>query len=400
MNSLFKSVKNAPHDPILGLNDQYNNDIRKGKINLGVGIYYNELGEIPLLQSIHQAELAYVKCAKPRGYLPINGLKNYNYNTQLLLFGPNSHLIEEGRVITVQTLGGTGALKIGGDFLRQLLPQSKIMISNPSWDNHRAIFEFIGFFVDTYTYYDFSTNELDFHGLTTDIKNSPKQTIVVFHACCHNPTGMDPNSEQWKEIASIVKTRNLIPFIDIAYQGFGEGLEQDSYPIRIFAKMGISVFISSSFSKSFSLYGERVGALTIITNNKNETENVLSQIKKIIRVNYSNPPTHGASIISHILSEPKLFSLWKKELTNMRERIYSVRKTLVQKLEKVNILKDFSFILKQRGMFSFSGLDPIQVSRLRKEYGIYIVSNGRICMAALNEKNIDDFISGFINVFK
>ncbi|AFZ83560.1 aromatic-amino-acid transaminase [Candidatus Kinetoplastibacterium blastocrithidii TCC012E] len=389
MKDIFKSVKLAPSDPILGLNEKFNSDNRLNKVNLGVGVYYDKDGRIPLMEAVCKSEAFLASKKLPRGYLPIDGISNYNKNAMKLLFGENSNKIEEGRALTVQTLGGTGALKIGADFLYQLLPNSKVLISNPSWENHRAIFEKSGFLVDTYPYYDPANNNIAFDRMLESLNTTASGTIVVLHACCHNPTGIDPTVKQWREIVETIKERNLIPFLDIAYQGFGDGLSEDAYVVRMFSDMDIPSFISSSFSKSFALYGERVGALTITTNNRDETNRALSQIKRLIRSNYSNPPTHGASIVNHVLSSDDLFEIWENELSDMRNRIKLMRKNLINKIGKHSSKKDFSFVLDQRGMFSYSGLTSHQVDILREQYGIYAVSSGRICVAALNDNNID-----------
>lgn len=389
MKSLFESVEQAPRDPIFGLNEQYNADDRDTKVNLGVGIYYDDAGRLPLLQAVHKAELALVQAGAARGYLPIEGIPGYNSGAQTLLFGKDSKLAASGRVLTAQALGGTGALKLGADFLKRLLPESHVVISDPSWENHRALFERAGFQVDNYPYYDASTNGLKFDAMIDYLKSLPAQTIVVLHACCHNPTGMDPDAEQWRQIAQTIQESNLVPFFDIAYQGFGDGLEQDAAAIRLFAEMDMTMLISSSFSKSFSLYGERVGALTLVSSSAEESTRVLSQLKRVIRTNYSTPPTHGAKIVAEVLGNPELFALWQDELAGMRERIRDMRAQLTQKIHDQDVKKDFSFVLNQRGMFSYSGLTVDQVNRLRDEYGIYAVSTGRICVAALNSSNID-----------
>ncbi len=400
MSTLFASVELAPRDPILGLNEQYNADTRTDKVNLGVGVYYDDEGRIPLLGAVRKAEQARLDAATARGYLPIEGIAAYNKGAQTLLLGADSTLAAEGRVLTTQALGGTGALKIGADFLKQLLPQSKVMISDPSWENHRALFERAGFTVETYPYYDASTRGLNFDAMLAALQAAPEQTVVVLHACCHNPTGVDPTFEQWKQIAEVVKARNLVPFLDIAYQGFGEDLEQDAAVVRLFASMDMTMFISSSFSKSFSLYGERVGALTVVAGSKEEAGRVLSQLKRVIRTNYSNPPTHGGSVVAAVLNTPELMAEWKQELAAMRDRIRLMRQQLVEKVKAEGVAQDFSFVLRQRGMFSYSGLTVEQVDRLREEHGVYAVSSGRICVAALNSGNIDKVAAAIAAVLK
>ncbi len=389
MKSLFESVELAPRDPILGLVEQYNADTRAQKVNLGVGVYYDDEGRLPLLECVKQAEMARIQAHAARGYLPIEGIPGYNKGAQTLLLGKDSPLLASGRVLTAQSLGGTGALKIGADFLRQLLPNSKVAISDPSWENHRALFERAGFVVETYPYYDAATRGLNFEGMLAGLQALPEQTIVVLHACCHNPTGVDPTFQQWEQIAEVVKNRNLVPFLDIAYQGFGDGLEEDAAVVRLFAQLDLTMLISSSFSKSFSLYGERVGALTLITSSTEESGRVLSQLKRVIRTNYSNPPTHGGTVVSTVLNTPELYTLWTTELATMRERIRTMRVQMVEKLKAHGVTQNFDFMLAQRGMFSYSGLIKDQVDRLREEHGVYAVSSGRICVAALNNGNID-----------
>ncbi|MCC2596767.1 aspartate/tyrosine/aromatic aminotransferase [Pusillimonas sp. MFBS29] len=389
MKSLFESVELAPRDPILGLVEQYNADTRAQKVNLGVGVYYDDEGRLPLLECVKQAEMARIQAHAARGYLPIEGIPGYNKGAQTLLLGKDSPLLASGRVLTAQSLGGTGALKIGADFLRQLLPNSKVAISDPSWENHRALFERAGFVVETYPYYDAATRGLNFEGMLAGLQALPEQTIVVLHACCHNPTGVDPTFQQWEQIAEVVKNRNLVPFLDIAYQGFGDGLEEDAAVVRLFAQLDLTMLISSSFSKSFSLYGERVGALTLITSSTEESGRVLSQLKRVIRTNYSNPPTHGGTVVSTVLNTPELYTLWTTELATMRERIRTMRVQMVEKLKAHGVTQNFDFMLAQRGMFSYSGLTKDQVDRLREEHGVYAVSSGRICVAALNNGNID-----------
>ncbi|RYH30020.1 MAG: aspartate/tyrosine/aromatic aminotransferase, partial [Alcaligenaceae bacterium] len=333
-------------------------------------------------------------------YLPIDGINGYNQGAQALLLGKDSALAAENRVLTVQALGGTGALKIGADLLKQILPETHVLISDPSWENHRALFERAGFTVDNYPYYDAATHGLNFDGMLAALKAAPEQTIVVLHACCHNPTGVDPTLDQWKQIVEVVAARNLVPFLDIAYQGFGDGLQEDAAVVRLFAEQGLTFFVSSSFSKSFSLYGERVGALTIVVGSKDEGTKVLSQLKRVIRTNYSNPPTHGGTLVANVLNDPELFSLWETELAGMRDRIRVMRQQLVQKIREAGATQDFSFVLTQRGMFSYSGLTAAQVDKLREDHAIYALSTGRICVAALNSKNIDVVAKGIAQVLK
>ncbi len=400
MSSLFASVELAPRDPILGLNEQFKADPRTTKVNLGIGVYADDSGRIPLLQAVRQAETRLYERAEPRNYLPIDGIPGYNDGARTLLLGAGSPLIAEHRSLTVQTLGGTGALKVGADFLKRVLPNARVAISNPSWANHQALFSAAGFPVVPYDYYDTATHGLNFQGMLASLRALPAGSIVVLHACCHNPTGVDPTTEQWQEIARTLQAGQLVPFMDIAYQGFGAGIEEDAAAVRLFADLGMTMFISSSFSKSFSLYGERVGALTLVTAGDEESTRVLSQLKRVIRTNYSNPPTHGGAIVATVLNTPELYALWAQELTAMRERIRTMREQLVEKIHAQGVSQDFSFVRSQRGMFSYSGLTPAQVERLRDEFGIYAVGSGRICVAALNSGNIDYVAQAVANVLK
>ena len=387
--NLFASVQLAPKDPIFGLTEAYTADQRPGKVNLGVGVYYTDDGKVPLLKAVLAAEQEVVAKQSPRAYIPIEGPNPYNSAVQNLLFGADSPLIKEGRVVTAECLGGTGALRVGGDFVKRLDTGAPAAISAPSWENHRGIFESAGYQVLEYTYFDPKTRGVDFDGMVKSLESFPAKTLVILHACCHNPTGADLTAEQWKKIISICQTRQLIPFLDIAYQGFASGIEQDGVAVRMFADSGMSFFVSSSFSKSFSLYGERVGAISIVTQSKEESTRVLSQLKRVIRTNYSNPPTHGAAIVATVLNSPTLRQMWEDELAEMRERIKAMRHGLNQKLAASGVQQDFSFIEAQRGMFSYSGLTADQVAKLQEQDGIYALSTGRICVAALNTKNLD-----------
>ena len=387
--SLFAHVELAPRDPILGLNEAFAADPRADKVNLGVGVYYDENGKIPLLEAVAQAEAERLAARPPRGYLPIDGVPAYNQGVQALLFGADAALVREGRAVTVQALGGTGALKIGADFLKRLKPDAKVLISNPSWENHRALFEAAGFTVETYPYFDPATRGVAFDAMRDFLATQQAGTIVLLHACCHNPTGADLSAAQWREIVAVCDKQGLVPFLDMAYQGFADGLQEDAVAVRLFAESGQSVFIASSFSKSMSLYGERVGALTMVTSSRDESARVLSQVKRVIRTNYSNPPTHGGAIVGAVLSTPALRTQWENELAGMRQRIRQMREELVRKLADAGAKSDFSFITRQRGMFSYTGLSAAQVERLRNDFGIYAVSTGRICLAAINGKNID-----------
>ena len=398
--TLFASVEMAPRDPILGLTEAFIADTRPSKVNLGVGVYYDDNGKVPLLAAVRAAEEARMKAAPPRGYQPIEGPTTYNQAVQALLFGAESPVVNDARAVTVKSLGGTGALKVGADFLRRLLPAAKIYISDPSWENHRALFEAAGFAVETYPYYDPVTRGVNFAAMKATLAKLSARSIVVLHACCHNPTGADLTESQWREVVDIVGARGLVAFVDIAYQGFAEGIERDAIALKFFADAGLSFLVASSFSKSFSLYGERVGALTAVTESKDEAERVLSQIKRIVRTNYSNPPTHGGAVVAAVLADAALRKLWEEELAGMRDRIRSMRSSLVEKLKARGVKDDFSFLLHQRGMFSYTGLTATQVEHLRSDFGIYAVSTGRICVAALNSGNIDFVAAAIASVLK
>jgi aromatic-amino-acid transaminase len=396
--SLFSAVEMAPRDPILGLNEAFNADTRTNKVNLGVGVYFNEEGRIPLLRAVAAAEQARIEAHAPRGYLPIEGIAAYDQAVQKLLFGADSELLAAGRVVTAQAVGGTGALRTGADFLKRLLPGAVVAISDPSWENHRALFEAAGFPVHNYRYYDDANHGVNRTGMLEDLKNLPARSIVVLHACCHNPTGVDLSIEDWQAVLEVLREREHVPFLDIAYQGFGDGIEQDAAAVRLFAQSGLAFLVSSSFSKSFSLYGERVGALSIVSGSRDEASRVLSQVKRVIRTNYSNPPTHGATIVANVLNSPELRALWEQELGEMRERIRSMRMAMVAQLSGQTAKRDFSFVARQRGMFSYSGLTAAQVERLQTEFAIYAVSTGRICVAALNHNNLADVTQAIAQV--
>ena len=359
--SPLASVPMAPADPILGVTEAYVADQNPRKVNLGVGVYTDDQGKIPLLECVRHAESERLKSASPRGYLPIDGLAAYDRAVQGLVFNK-----ESDRIVTVQALGGTGGLKIGADFLRSIAKESGVWISEPSWENHRQLFEAAGFKVNSYPYYDAKTHGLDFAGMKQSLDALPAGSIVVLHACCHNPTGVDLEKENWSSVLDIVRSRGLIPFLDLAYQGFAEGLDADAYAARLFSEAMSPVFLSSSFSKSFSLYGERVGALSVVTGSAEEAARVLSNLKRIVRTNYSNPPTHGGQVVATVLGNPQLKSLWDREVGGMRERIKAMRKTLVDSIHKRVPGSDFKFVLAQRGMFSYSGLTRDQVRRLRE----------------------------------
>ncbi|MEY4724893.1 MAG: hypothetical protein RL043_1042 [Pseudomonadota bacterium] len=386
--SIFDAVTLAPRDPILGLTEAYVADTRPNKVNLGVGVYYDDNGKLPLLSCIKKAEEIRIASAPARGYQPIEGAAAYNQAVAGLLFGANSPLITEKRVITIETLGGTGALKVGADYLHRLLPEAKVAISDPSWENHRALFEMAGFDVLQYSYYDPSTRGVDFDGMVKSLSSMAPGTIVVLHACCHNPTGADLTPAQWDQIIALTAAKGLVPFLDMAYQGFGDGIDADAFALRQYVASGQTLFVSSSFSKSFSLYGERVGALSIVTQNADETTRVLSQVKRTVRTNYSNPPTHGGAVVAMVLATPDLRQMWEGELAQMRERIKAMRQGLADGLKAQGVSQDFGFVTGQRGMFSYTGLSQAQVDRLREEFAVYAIGTGRVCIAALNTHNL------------
>ena len=388
-SSILEKIEMAPKDPILGVTEAYVADQNPKKVNLGVGVYTDENGKVPVLQCVRTAEKKLGENATPRNYLPIDGIAAYDRAVQETLFGKDTPAVKDGRIVTVQTLGGTGGLKVGGDFLKRFNPGADIYISDPSWENHRAIFEYAGYTVKTYPYYDAATNGLKFDAMLACFEQLPARAIVLLHACCHNPTGVDLTPAQWEKVIDVVNRRDLVPFLDIAYQGFAEGLEEDAATIRRFTAECNAVFVSSSFSKSLSLYGERVGALSIVTKSKEEAARTLSQLIRVIRTNYSSPPTTGGQAVAMVLTTPELRQQWDQELGQMRERIKVMRKLLVEKIRELRADFDFNFIIEQRGMFSYSGLTKEQVKRLREEYSIYAIDSGRICVAALNTKNID-----------
>ena len=398
MTSLFTAVEMAPRDPILGLNEQFNADPNPAKVNLAVGVYYDDNGKLPLLKCVQEAEKQLVESAKPRGYLPIDGIAAYDKAVQGLVFGADSAIVTEGRVATVQAVGGTGGLKVGADFLKRLNPGATVLISDPSWENHRALFTNAGFPVATYPYYDAERRGVNFDGMLGALNAAAAGTIVVLHACCHNPTGYDITPAQWAQVVAAIKARGLVAFLDMAYQGFGEGIREDGAAVQQFVDARLDFFVSTSFSKSFSLYGERVGGLSVACHSKDEAARVLSQLKIVIRTNYSNPPIHGAQVVATVLTTPALRAMWEDELAGMRVRIKQMRVALQEKLKAAGIKQDMSFITEQNGMFSYSGLNQAQMQRLRSEFGIYGVDSGRICVAALNSKNIDAVVSAIAKV--
>ena len=387
--TLFSTVEQAPRDPILGITEQFAADPNPRKVNLGVGMYYDENGRLPLLKCVEAAEQAMAEAHAARGYLPIDGIAEYDLAAQRLAFGESSAAVAQQRIATVQGLGGTGALKVAADFLRRLQPRARVLISDPSWENHRAIFAQAGFEVATYPYYDPASHGVRFAAMAAALDAAPAGTVVVLHACCHNPTGCDLTPDQWREVVASARKRGWIPLLDMAYQGFGRGLDEDALAPRLFAEAGLDCLVATSFSKNFSLYGERVGALSVVCQQRDEAQRVLSQLKVLIRANYSNPPTHGARAVAAVLADPALRKLWHEELAQMRGRIRSTRERLIVKLREAGVRQDMSFIAAQQGMFSYSGLSADQMRRLRSEFSVYGVDSGRICVAALNERNLE-----------
>jgi aromatic-amino-acid transaminase len=387
--TLFSAVELAPRDPILGLNEQFVADPNPAKVNLGVGMYYDENGRLPLLRCVEAAERAMVQAPNARGYLPIDGIAAYDRSVRSLVFGAQADPGTLARIATVQALGGTGGLKVGADLLRRIDPRATVLISEPSWENHRALFRQAGFEVGGYPYYDAQTHGVRFEAMMSALDATAPGTIVVLHACCHNPTGCDLDPAQWDRVVASATTRGWIPFLDLAYQGFGEGIAEDGAAVARFLASGTSFFVATSFSKNFSLYGERVGALSVVTGSADEAARVLSQLKLVIRANYSNPPTHGAQVVTTVLNDPGLRRSWEAELAAMRARVRRMRQALIDALAQAGARGEFGFIARQQGMFSFSGLAREQMQRLRSEFGVYGVDSGRICVAALNTRNID-----------
>ena len=395
---LFAAIEMAPRDPILGITEAFNADQHPEKTNLGVGVYYDDNGKVPLLGCVQKAESLLMEKLAPRTYLPIEGLAAYDKAVQELVFGANSEVVTSKRAITAQAIGGTGALKLGADFLKRFSPNAQVYISDPSWENHRALFESAGFVVNNYPYYDTTTKGVNFDGMLASLQSMPAGSIVLLHACCHNPTGADLTDQQWAQVIQVVSERGLVPFLDMAYQGFGDGINEDGKVVGMFAAAGGPLFVSNSFSKSFSLYGERVGALSIVAANAEEAARLMSQLKRVIRTNYSNPPMHGGQVVAMALATPELRKLWEEELAGMRVRIKAMRQALVDKLKAKAPQHNFDFVIQQRGMFSYSGLTKAQVERLKTEFSIYAVDTGRICVAALNSRNIDRVVDAIAKV--
>jgi len=386
---MFQHVDAYAGDPILSLNEAFQKDERAGKINLSIGIYFDDEGRIPMLDSVRRAELAVVAEAGARPYLPMEGAANFRSAVQALLFGENHPARQAGRIVTIQSVGSSGGLKVGADFIKRYFPDSALYVSDPTWDNHRAVFEGSGIEVKTYPYYDAKTGGVRFAEMLAAIRALPKKSVVLLHACCHNPTGVDLTPLQWDELIPVLAERELLPFLDLAYQGYGDGIEEDAFAVRAMADAGLAFFVANSFSKSMSLYGERCGALSVVCPDAAQAANVLGQLKFMIRRNYSNPPLHGGQIVARVLTDPALRTLWEGEVSEMRQRIQAMRNSLFEVLSAKLPGRNFNYFLTQRGMFSYTGLSPEQVDRLKNEFAVYLVRSGRMCVAGLNSKNVE-----------
>mgnify|MGYP002759865602 FL=1 len=386
---MFQHIPPYAGDPILSLMEQFNADPRQGKVNLSIGLYYNEDSIVPQLDTIIEAQKRIEPLqSKTKLYLPMEGFKPYREAIQALLFGTNSPAVKSGRAVTIQTLGGSGALKVGADFLKNYFPNSEVWVSQPTWDNHVAIFNGAGFKTHFYPYFDAQTGGVNFEGMLSALKQLPEQSIVLLHPCCHNPTGADLNPAQWDQVIEVLKAGNLIPFLDIAYQGFGDGMDQDAYAIRAMDQAGLNFIVSNSFSKIFSLYGERVGGLTFVCDDVEAAQATFGQLKATVRCIYSSPPTTGAWLVDQVLNDAELNQQWQGEVQHMRERIIKMRQILRDELSKALPDRDFNYLVEQKGMFSYTGLTGEQVDTLREDYAIYLVRSGRICVAGLNMNNI------------
>ncbi|MFT7776652.1 aromatic amino acid transaminase [Roseateles sp.] len=395
---MFEHVDAYAGDPILSLNEAFQKDPRAGKINLSIGIYFDDDGRIPMLPSVRAAELAVVEAAGARPYLPMEGAANFRSAVQALLFGPEHPAIKAGRIATIQGVGSSGGLKVGADLLKRYFPDSKVYLSEPTWDNHRAVFEGSGHVCETYPYYDPATGGLRFDELLARFKALPSRSIVLLHACCHNPTGVDLSQDQWRALVPVIRERELLPFLDLAYQGYGDGIDEDAFAPRLLADEGLPFLIANSFSKSMSLYGERCGALSVVCPDATQAAHVLGQLKFMIRRNYSNPPMHGGQIVAKVLTDPRLRAMWEAEVAEMRERIQAMRRQLHEVLTTKLPGRDFSYFLTQRGMFSYTGLTPDQAERLKTEFGVYILRSGRMCVAGLNTRNVEATAQAFAAV--
>ncbi|MCI3912847.1 aspartate/tyrosine/aromatic aminotransferase [Pseudomonas viridiflava] len=397
---MLAHVESYAGDPILSLMETFGKDPRADKVNLSIGLYYDAQGRIPRLDAAVSAQKQLAEGEQTASlYLPMEGLAPYRQAVQTLLFGENNPAVLAGRVATIQTVGGSGALKVGADFLKYAFPDSQVWVSDPTWENHNALFGGAGFKVNTYPYFDAQTGGVKFDAMLDALQQLPARSIVLLHPCCHNPTGADLSVAQWDQVVALVKARELIPFLDIAYQGFGNGMDEDAYAIRAMTEAGVTAFISNSFSKIFSLYGERVGGLSVVCEDSASAVNVLGQLKATVRRNYSSPPAHGAQVVSRVLNSPQLRDQWLTEVEVMRQRILDVRTRLVAVLAQKVPQHDFSFILRQNGMFSYTGLTPAQVDELKDTHGVYLIRSGRMCLAGLNEGNIDKVCDAIAGLF-
>lgn len=385
---MFEHIPPFAGDPILSLNEDFQRDPRPGKVNLSIGIYFDEAGRIPVLDAVRRAEKLVVAGGGPKPYLPIEGAANFRSAVQHLLFGADHEAVTSGRVATIQSVGSSGGLKVGADFLAQQFLGSEVWVSDPTWDNHRSMFEGAGLTVRTYPYFDAATGGLRFDDMREALCKLPPKSVVLLHACCHNPTGVDPSRDQWEALITVLRDGGLIPYLDLAYQGFGDGIEADAFAARALADAGVSFFIANSFSKSMSVYGERCGALSVVCPDATQAANVLGQLKFTVRRNYSNPPIHGGQIVATVLADPALRATWGAELGAMRERMLGMRRALHHALVSALPGHDFDYLLTQRGMFSYTGLTPAQVDALRERHGVYLLRSGRLCVAGLNPGNV------------
>jgi aromatic-amino-acid transaminase len=385
---MFEHVPPFAGDPILSLNEDFQKDPRPNKINLSIGIYFDDAGRIPVLDSVRRAEALVVAKGGPKPYLPIEGAANFRSAVQALLFGAEHEAVTAGRIATIQSVGSSGGLKVGADFIATQLKGSQVWVSDPTWDNHRSMFEGAGLQVNTYPYYDATTGGLKFDAMLATLRTLPARSVVLLHACCHNPTGVDLSAAQWAQLIPVLRERELLAYLDLAYQGFGDGIAEDAHAVRALADAGLTFFIANSFSKSMSVYGERCGALSVVCPDAKQASNVLGQMKFTVRRNYSSPPIHGGQIVATVLTDPALRQSWERELGAMRERILAMRHRLHDALVARLPGRDFGYLLTQRGMFSYTGLTPAQVDVLRETHGVYMVRSGRVCVAGLNESNV------------
>ncbi len=386
---MFQHLEPYAGDPILSLNEDYQKDPRVDKVNLSIGIYFDEAGRIPVLACVRAAEAQMLAEGGTKSYLQIEGAAAMRTAVQQLLFGPGHEALKSGRVATLQTVGSSGGLKVGADFIKRWLPDSAVWVSDPTWDNHRAMFEGAGVAVHTYPYYDSGSGGLRFEAMLAQLQTLPQRSVVLLHACCHNPTGVDLSPAQWQQLIPVLRQRELLPYLDLAYQGYGDGIEADAFAVRALAASGLVYFVANSFSKSMSVYGERAGALSVVCEDAAEAEKVLGQMKAMVRRNYSSPGIHAAGIVSRVLTDPALRSDWEGDVTAMRERILAMRRSLHAVLSAKRPGRDFGYFLSQRGMFSYTGLAAAQVDRLREEFGVYLVRSGRVCVAGLNTGNVE-----------